>query len=99
MREASPVYGAIAAPMALVLWLYFVALSILLGAEINAAIESLWPTVDRREKRRVLREVVAELEARGEDVSVLAPGHHPRELEDTAPVEQKHDPRVDGPRP
>lgn len=97
--EASPVYGAIAAPMALLLWLYFVALSILLGAEINAAIESLWPTVERREKRRVLREAVAELEARGEDVAALAPGHHPRELEDTAPVEQKHDPRVDGPRP
>jgi membrane protein len=96
--ESSPVYGAIAAPMALLLWLYFVALSILLGAEINAAIESMWPTVERREKRRVLREAVLELEARGEDVAALAPGHHPRDLEDTAPVPQKTDPRVDGPR-
>jgi membrane protein len=36
-------YAAVAAPMAVLLWLYVTALAVLLGAELNAQIDRLWP--------------------------------------------------------
>lgn len=37
-------YGSLATPIALLLWLYLTALALLLGAELNAEIERMWPT-------------------------------------------------------
>lgn len=39
--EATSVYGALSAPLVLLLWLYLTALAVLIGAEVNANIE--WP--------------------------------------------------------
>lgn len=36
-------YAAVAAPMAVLLWLYVTALAVLFGAELNAQIDKLWP--------------------------------------------------------
>ncbi|MGH3441108.1 MAG: YihY/virulence factor BrkB family protein [Nitriliruptorales bacterium] len=36
-------YGGFAAPLVLLLWMYVAALAVLLGAELNAEIEKLWP--------------------------------------------------------
>lgn len=36
-------YSQLAVPIAVVLWLYVTALAVLLGAEVNAAIEKIWP--------------------------------------------------------
>jgi membrane protein len=36
-------YAAVAAPMAVLLWLYITALAVLFGAELNAQIDKLWP--------------------------------------------------------
>lgn len=44
---ASSVYGSLGAPIAVLLWLYVTALAILMGAELNAEIEKMWPTVTR----------------------------------------------------
>lgn len=38
-----PVYGVLAAPLVVLLWLYVTALAVLLGAELNAEIEKMWP--------------------------------------------------------
>ncbi|NUP11727.1 MAG: YihY/virulence factor BrkB family protein [Polyangiaceae bacterium] len=70
--ESSPIYGALASPMILLLWLYFTAFALLMGAELNAAIEAAWPTVSRREKRDVLKQAVAELRDEGEDVAPVS---------------------------
>ena len=40
------VYGQLAAPLAVVLWLYVTAFAVLLGAELNAEVEKLWPHRD-----------------------------------------------------
>jgi len=46
-------YGALAAPIAALLFLYLLAFAVLLGAELNAAIEQTWPSPpSRRERRR-----------------------------------------------
>jgi len=41
------VYERLAAPLAVVLWLYVTAFAVLLGAELNAEVERLWPHRDR----------------------------------------------------
>lgn len=42
--QESPIYGSLASPMIVLLWLYFTSLSVLIGAELNAAIEMRYPT-------------------------------------------------------
>jgi membrane protein len=45
-------YGRLAAPIAALLFFYILAMGVLLGAELNAAIEHTWPTDLRRAARR-----------------------------------------------
>lgn len=49
------IYGRFAAPLVLLLWVYVTAFVLLLGAELNAEIEKLWPTPGHeRERDRML---------------------------------------------
>ncbi|MCU1607460.1 MAG: Ribonuclease [Modestobacter sp.] len=59
-------YGALAAPIAALLFCFFLGMSTLLGAELNATIEARWPAQQRRHDRRRRRRRAAkiELEAR-----------------------------------
>ena len=49
-------YGALAAPIAFLLATFFIALAIILGAHVNAAIQAEWPAVLRRRGRIVARQ-------------------------------------------
>jgi membrane protein len=52
-------YGALAAPIAYLLFCFFIAMAIVLGAEFNSAIEELWPAhPTRRDRRRTRRATV-----------------------------------------
>ncbi len=42
------VYGPLSAPIVLMIWLYFMAIAVLIGAALNAAIRRLWPATDYR---------------------------------------------------
>ncbi|MGB5951112.1 MAG: YihY/virulence factor BrkB family protein [Ornithinimicrobium sp.] len=42
------VYGPLSAPIVLMIWLYFMAIAVLIGAALNAAIRRLWPADDYR---------------------------------------------------
>jgi membrane protein len=44
-------YGALAAPIAFLLGMFFIALAIVLGAHLNAAVQALWPAPLRRRGR------------------------------------------------
>ncbi len=70
--ESSPIYGSLAAPMVLLLWLYYTALAVLMGAEMNSVIEATWPAVSRKERRRVLREAVEKMRASGVDIEPVS---------------------------
>jgi membrane protein len=48
---SDPVFAPLAGPLVLLLWLYVSAFAVLLGAELNAEIEKMWPTIDRRAER------------------------------------------------
>ncbi|WP_295140811.1 MULTISPECIES: YihY/virulence factor BrkB family protein [unclassified Saccharopolyspora] len=52
--EHSPVYGALAAPMGVLLWLYVTAFAVLLGATINAELDSVQPSRATARARRAL---------------------------------------------
>ncbi len=57
-------YGALAAPIAYLLFSFFIAMAIVLGAEFNSAIEELWPShPTRRDRRRWRRREMARLAA------------------------------------
>ncbi len=56
-------YGALATPIAALLFLFFFGMAVLLGAELNAAVQERWPAPLRRHTRRAQRRRAAELEA------------------------------------
>jgi membrane protein len=53
-------YGALATPIAYLLFSFFIAMAILLGAEFNSAIEEIWPAHPTRRERRQTMARVAE---------------------------------------
>lgn len=61
------VYGPLSAPIVLLVWLYLLAIAVLIGAAMNAAVRHLWPVPDRPSARaRVVEAVRTELEVRRE---------------------------------
>ena len=58
-------YGALATPIAALLFLFFFGMALLLGAELNATIEARWPSQRRRHdaRRQKRRAAKIELEA------------------------------------
>ncbi|GGQ59815.1 YihY/virulence factor BrkB family protein [Kitasatospora griseola] len=61
--EGHSVYGSLAAPVAVLLWIFVVALAVLIGAAMNAAIDRRWPAVETADAR-------AEVERLTEDAAV-----------------------------
>ncbi|MEU3563945.1 YihY/virulence factor BrkB family protein [Kitasatospora sp. NPDC006786] len=49
--EGPSVYGSLAAPVAVLLWIFVVALAVLIGAAMNAAIDRRWPTLETADAR------------------------------------------------
>lgn len=57
-RAVGEIFGALAAPVVLLIWLFLMSFAILLGAELNAEIERMWPherpdQPEHRERQRV----------------------------------------------
>lgn len=59
--DSRSIYGPLAAPIAILLWLYIVALAVLIGAAVNAAFDSVFP---QEVTTRARRELVARLRGR-----------------------------------
>jgi membrane protein len=41
--DSKSIYGPLAAPIAVLLWLYLLAIAVLIGAAVNAAFDSVFP--------------------------------------------------------
>jgi membrane protein len=67
--DSRSIYGPLAAPIAVLIWLYVVALAVLIGAAVNAAFDTIWPqgatTRARLELVGRLRNAVARDRGRG----------------------------------
>ena len=42
-QGSTSIYGPLAAPIAILLWLYILSIAVLIGAALNAAIDQIWP--------------------------------------------------------
>ncbi|QKV97515.1 YihY/virulence factor BrkB family protein [Streptomyces sp. NA02950] len=66
--EGPTIYGSLAAPVAVLLWIGVAAFAVLVGAAVNAAIDRVWPSVataaGRAEQAARAREQAARLRAR-----------------------------------
>jgi membrane protein len=49
------IYGPLTAPIVLLIWLYVLAIAVLIGAALNAAIEVLWPRREFHEAREAVK--------------------------------------------
>jgi membrane protein len=47
LNEGNSIYGPLSTPIVLLIWLYALAIAILIGAALNAAIRALWPVEER----------------------------------------------------
>lgn len=74
--DVSPVYGSLAAPMVMLLWLYLTTLALLMGGELNAEVEKMWPTISRAEREKV--RIAAERDVDDEDL--LLSTHAPDDI-------------------
>jgi membrane protein len=45
--DSTSIYGPLSAPIVLLIWLYFLAIAILIGAALNAAVRRLWPVEEK----------------------------------------------------
>jgi membrane protein len=52
--ESTSIYGPLAAPIAIMLWLYVVSIAVLIGAALNASVDQIWPEIETAEARRQL---------------------------------------------
>jgi membrane protein len=71
------IYGPLATPIVVLIWLYFLAIAVLIGAALNAAIDERWPTRARVEARALVRERNAE---KAPAEAVADPGPEPPTL-------------------
>ncbi|MCY0928546.1 YihY/virulence factor BrkB family protein [Streptomyces sp. H27-H1] len=76
--EGPTIYGSLAAPVAILLWIGISAFAVLVGAAVNAAIDRVWPSVAtaaaREANERVREAEAAQLVARAAAWRALAEG-------------------------
>jgi membrane protein len=89
--DRNSAYGSLAAPIAILFWLYVTALAVLIGAGLNAVVDRTWPIVPTAEalekaaalqpvqESRLIRPLRRRLEAMEESAPVLEPAPDPAE--------------------
>jgi membrane protein len=50
------IYGPLAAPIVLMIWLYVLSIAVLIGAALNAAVEDVWPSREVQQARQEVRD-------------------------------------------
>ncbi|WP_424644124.1 YihY/virulence factor BrkB family protein [Embleya sp. AB8] len=92
--DGPTVYGSLAAPVAVMVWMYFAAMAVLIGAAVNAAIDQVWPSQEtaqaraERDKEKAAEEIAAAMEH-------LRSGRHRGNPGDWTPASGEHDPMED----
>ncbi len=66
------IYGPLSAPIVILIWLYALAIAVLIGAALNAAIRELWPSDERRALHTRLLDRVRTTRTRRDDARTVA---------------------------
>ncbi|MFF0063226.1 YihY/virulence factor BrkB family protein [Streptomyces sp. NPDC005279] len=89
--EGPTIYGSLAAPIAVLLWIGLTAFAVLVGAAVNAAIDRVWPSVAtaaaRAANERMRAVNAAELLARAEAAQIYGEGESEDEDDGAMPSE------------
>ncbi|WP_181468365.1 YihY/virulence factor BrkB family protein [Streptomyces sp. Amel2xB2] len=88
--EGPTIYGSLAAPVAVLLWIGVSAFAVLVGAAVNAAIDHVWPSVATATARRMNER--AREEAAAEVVAAVAARRAMREAESTGGGDEEDPP-------
>ncbi|WP_353950218.1 YihY/virulence factor BrkB family protein [Knoellia sp. S7-12] len=70
----SSIYGPLSAPIVLLIWLYMLAIAVLIGAALNAGIRNLWPSGEQRGLRERLAAFLRPPRAAERDAQEAAEG-------------------------
>jgi membrane protein len=65
------IYGPLAAPIAVLMWLYMTAIAVLIGAALNAVVDRLWPHKSRNGQAEHAPEPVMKAEAEPQETEVV----------------------------
>jgi membrane protein len=65
------IYGPLAAPIAVLMWLYMTAIAVLIGAALNAVVDRLWPHKSRNAQAEHAPEPVMKAEAEPHETDVV----------------------------
>ena len=57
---STSIYGPLAAPVVVLIWFYFLAISVLIGAGLNSAVDRVWPDPTKTAAREAARRQAAE---------------------------------------
>jgi membrane protein len=93
--EGPTIYGSLAAPVAVLLWIGVSAFAVLVGAAVNAAIDHVWPSVATAAARRMNER--AREEAAAEVIAAAAARRAMRDAESSGAEEPGDDPPAEFP--
>lgn len=93
--EGLTIYGSLAAPVAVLLWIGVSAFAVLVGAAVNAAIDHVWPSVATAAARRMNER--AREEAAAEVIAAAAARRAMRDAESSGAEEPGDDPPAEFP--
>jgi membrane protein len=79
-RESTSIYGPLSAPIAVMIWLYIIAIAVLIGAALNASFDQLWPESG---PARARIELVRRLRDRARQLRVRGDGDGSADVQDT----------------
>jgi membrane protein len=57
---STSIYGPLAAPIVVLIWFYFLAIAVLIGAALNSAVDRVWPDPTKAAAREAARQQAAE---------------------------------------
>jgi membrane protein len=83
------IYGPLAAPIAVLMWLYMTAIAVLIGAALNAVVDRLWPHKSRRDHAEAedVHEPVMKAEPDPHHVDVVTPAEQRPEIKIARAIE------------
>ncbi len=98
--DSTSIYGPLAAPIAILIWLYIIAIAVLIGAALNASFDQLWPESGPARARiemvrRLRRARMLRLHRLGErDEEVLTDPEVLADIDDEETVLLRREPRI-----